>query len=156
VIDVASQPFRFHWDDGKLHTPDYFVRTNDGSVRIVDVRSDDRITDADAVIFERSAQACQTVGWGYQRVGALEEVFGANLRWLSGYRHPRVLRPAIAAALRSVFASARPLIAGARAVGDVVMVLPVLFHLLWHGHLSVDLVSSALTEHSLVGVVPGR
>ena len=44
VISVVSQPFRFHWDDGKVHTPDYFVHTDDGSVRVVDVRSDDRIT----------------------------------------------------------------------------------------------------------------
>ncbi|WP_080772825.1 TnsA-like heteromeric transposase endonuclease subunit [Mycobacterium avium] len=151
VTGVASQPFRFHWSDGKIHTPDYFVRTDDGLVRIVDVRIDDRITEADAATFERSAQACRSVGWAYQRVGALNEVLAANLRWLSGYRHPRVLRPGIAAALESVFVSARPLMAGARSVGDAVMVLPVLFHLLWHGHLSVDLVSGALTERTLVG-----
>lgn len=151
VVEAVSQPFRFHWSDGKRHVPDFFVRLTDGSVRVVDVRRDDQISDEDAAVFARSDEACRSAGWTYRRVGALDEVLAANLRWLSGYRHPRVLRPAIAAALEAVFVSAHPLMAGARSVGDTVAVLPVLFHLLWRGRLAVDLASGALTEHSLVG-----
>ena len=34
-------------------------------------------------------RACALAGWDYQRIGALDPVLAANLRWLSGYRHPR-------------------------------------------------------------------
>ena len=41
----------------------------------------------------------------------------ANLRWLSGYRHPRVLRVGLVEQLAEVFARVRPLMAGVLAVG---------------------------------------
>lgn len=156
VVGVASQPFRFHWGDGRHHVPDYFVRLSDGSARVLDVRADDRISDADAELFDRSALACRSLGWGYRRLGTADPVVTANLRWLSGYRHPRVYRPAVAAALETVFGSARPLMAGVRSVGEAIMVLPVLFHLLWHGRLGVDLSGAVLSEGSLVGPALSR
>ncbi len=52
VVGVTSQPFRFRWGDGRRHVPDYFVRLSDGSGRVVDVRCDDRISDADAELFD--------------------------------------------------------------------------------------------------------
>lgn len=152
VVGVASQPFWFHWSDGRRHAPDYFVRLADGSVVIVDVRADDRISDRDAELFGRSHEACVLVGWEYRRVGALDPVTAANLRWLSGYRHPRTHRPGIAAALESTFGRSRPLMEGARSVGNTIMVLPVLFHMLWHGRLVADLASRVLGEHTMVGV----
>lgn len=86
VVGVLSQPFWIHWRDGTRHAPDYFVRRRDGSVVVVDVREDDRISDADRDVFDRSAATCAAVGWDYQRVGALDPVLRANLRWLSGCR----------------------------------------------------------------------
>lgn len=151
VVGLASQPFRFHWEDGRHHVPDFFVRLSDGSAEVVDVRGDDEISDADAELFSRSAQACDSVGWGYRRVGALDPVLVANLRWLSGYRHPRVFRPGIAAALEVVFAATGPLMVGARSVGNAILVLPVLFHLLWHGRLMADLSRAVLAEDTVVG-----
>ena len=55
VIGVLSQPFWIHWSDGTRHAPDYFVRRRDGSVVVVDVREDDRISEADREVFDRSA-----------------------------------------------------------------------------------------------------
>lgn len=156
VIGVASQPFRLHWGDGRHHVPDYFVRLSDGSARVLDVRSDNRISEADAELFDRSDQACRSLGWTYRRVGEADPVVTANLRWLSGYRHPRVYRPAVAAALQAAFDSARPLMAGVRSVGEAIMVLPVLFHLLWHGQLGVDLCGAVLAEDSIVGPALSR
>ena len=75
----------------------------------------------------------------------------ANLRWLSGYRHPRVLRPGLAAELMAVFATRKPLLAGVTSVGNPVVVLPVLFHLLWQRRLIADLADSLLGEQT--GVV---
>jgi hypothetical protein len=39
--------------------------------------------------------------WEYRLAGAPDPVATANLRWLSGYRHPRYGIPAKAAALRA-------------------------------------------------------
>lgn len=99
VIGVVSQPFWFRWPDGVSHAPDYFVRRRDGSAVVVDVRDDDRISAADQEKFDRSAVVCETVGWDYRRVGVLDSVLRANLRWLSGYRHPRVFRAGLADSL---------------------------------------------------------
>lgn len=150
VIGVASQPFRIHWPDGRHHVPDFYVRRSDGTVLIVDVRADDRIKPADAELFAWSEVACSAVGWRYRRVGALDPILAANLRWLSGYRHSRVLRPGLAAELLAHFAQERPLLAGAKAVGNQVAALPVLFHLLWHRRLVADLMLSVLDDQTSV------
>jgi hypothetical protein len=161
VMAMAAQPFRLSWRSGDQarrisHTPDYFVRRRDGTGVVLDVRPDDRIQPEDAVKFEVTAAACARVGWGFERVGVLDPVLAANLRWLSGYRHPRVRRELVAAELRAAFAQPRGLLTGARAVGDPIAVLPVLFHLLWRRELDVDLEAgllSAATQVSPVSVV---
>jgi hypothetical protein len=155
VIDVLSQPFWFHWSDGTRHAPDYFVRRRDGSAVVVDVREDERVGAADQDVFDRSAAACSAVGWDYHRVGVLDPVLRANLRWLSGYRHPRVLRMGLADQLAEVFARVRPLMAGVLAVGTPLVVLPVLFHLLWHGRLAADLSDEVLADDTAIGLGVG-
>ena len=151
VAGVASQPFRFRWPDERHHVPDFFVRNNDGSVLIVDVRADDRISADDAELFERTGAACVSAGWSYRRVGMLDRVLAANLRWLSGYGHPRVLRPALAVDVLAAFGSGRPLLPAAVGGGPAMAVLPVVFHLLWLGRLVADL-SSPLSEFTRVAV----
>jgi hypothetical protein len=159
VSGLASQPFRLSWRSGSRgrrvsHTPDYFARRRDGTAVVLDVRPDERIEPEDAVKFAVTAAACARVGWNYERVGVVEPVLGANLRWLSGYRHPRVRREAVVADLRVVFTKPRGLLAGARAVGDPIAVLPVLFHLLWCRELAVDLEGELLSAATLVAPVP--
>ncbi|MFI8341914.1 TnsA-like heteromeric transposase endonuclease subunit [Streptomyces sp. NPDC085639] len=143
---MASQPFRLSWTStgGKRvrHTPDFFVRRADGTGMVVDVRPDERIEPDDATKFAVTAAACRAVGWDFQRVGTPEAVLLTNVRWLGGYRHPRVHRPQVAARLVEVFADGGELLAGARKVGDQIAVLPVPFHLLWHRVLAVDLAST--------------
>ncbi|MDM2422521.1 TnsA-like heteromeric transposase endonuclease subunit [Mycobacteroides abscessus] len=155
VVGVVSQPFWFRWSDGVSHAPDYFVRRRDGSALVMDVRDDDRITAADQEKFDRSAAECAAVGWDYRRVGVLDPVLQANLRWLSGYRHPRVFRPGLADDLMSAFDPARPLITGVLAVGTPLVVLPVLFHLLWQRKLSADLAATTLTDDTIVSPSAG-
>lgn len=159
VVAMASQPFRLSWRSGGRarrisHTPDYFVRRRDGTGVVLDVRPDDRIEPEDAVKFEVTAAACARVGWGFERVGLLDPVLAANLRWLSGYRHPRVRREPVAAELRTAFSRPRGLLTGACTVGDPIAVLPVLFHLLWCRELAVDLEASLLSAATLVGPAP--
>ncbi|TXH28430.1 MAG: TnsA-like heteromeric transposase endonuclease subunit [Mycobacterium sp.] len=155
VVGVLSQPFWIHWRDGTRHAPDYFVRRRDGSVVVVDVREDDRISGADRDVFARSAATCAAVGWDYHRVGALDPVLRANLRWLSGYRHQRVLRIGLADQLAEVFTRVGPLMAGVLAVGTPLVVLPVLFHLLWHGRLAADLRGATLSDDTIIGLGTG-
>lgn len=155
VTGMASQPFRLSWRYGGRarrvrHTPDYFVRRRDGSAVVVDVRPDELIEPDDAVKFTVTAVACARVGWQYERVGILDPVLAANLRWLSGYRHPRVRREVVVAALTAVFAEPCGLLTGARAVGDPIAVLPVLFHLIWRRELTVALGDELLSAATLV------
>lgn len=131
VVAVASQPFRLSWRYSDRtrrtrHTPDYFVRRRDGTAVVLDVRPDDQIEPDDAKRFAATAAACARVGWGFERVGMLDPELAANLRWLSGYRHPRVRREPVADALQAVFAEPQGLLAGAREVGDPIATLPVL------------------------------
>jgi hypothetical protein len=72
------------------------------------------------------------------------------VRWLAGYRHPRCHRPEVAAALLEQFAEPTPLFAGAAAVGDRLVVLPVCYHLLWRQVLTTDLTAAPLSPSSLV------
>lgn len=155
VVGVSSQPFWLSWPVGgrrRGHVPDYFVRLADGRGLVVDVRPDDRIEPADAEMFAMTGAACEAVGWAYRRVGVIEPVLVANLRWLAAYRHPRYLDRAYARALSEVFAAPRPLGEGVAVVGDRLGVLPTLFHLLWGGALTADLACSVLSETTMVAV----
>jgi hypothetical protein len=154
VAGVAAQPMWLRWaaESGcsVRHAPDYFARRADGTGVVIDVRPDQRIGDQDAAVFAATARLCAQVGWEYQRVGELGLVHAANLRWLSGYRHPRFAQPELAARLGEVFAEGAPLLAGAAASGDPVAVLPVLFGMLWRGGLTAELERDLLGPGMLV------
>jgi hypothetical protein len=153
VVAFSSQPFWLSWPEaGKTcrHAPDYFARLAGGTGVVIDVRADDQIPAKDAEVFEMTARACASAGWGYRRAGVVDPVLAANVRWLAGYRHPRCMNQGRAARLREVFAGPAPLLAGARAAGDPVAVLPVLYHLLWTGVLVTDLASAPLSGESVV------
>jgi hypothetical protein len=143
VTAVASQPFWLHWHDGRRsrrHAPDFFARLAGGTGVVIDVRADDRIEPRDAEAFEVTASACGAAGWQFRRVGTVDPLLAANVRWLSRYRHPRCSgRPGTADALRRAFTSPAPLLAGAAETGDPLAVLPALFHLLWRRELTADL-----------------
>ncbi len=63
---------------------------------MVDVRPDDRIEPDDAEAFAATARACRIAGWAFRRVGAIDPVLLANVKWLAGYRHPRNHREPVA------------------------------------------------------------
>jgi hypothetical protein len=159
VTAVSSQPFWLHWDDGRRgrrHAPDFFARLADGTGVVIDVRADDRIGPQDAEAFQVTAQACKSAGWKFRRVGTVDPVLAANVRWLSRYRHPRCAgQPGTADALRPAFAVRAPLLAGAAEAGDTLAVLPVLFHLMWRQELAADLGSGPLGASSQVWLAAG-
>jgi hypothetical protein len=119
--------------------PDYFAERGDGQPLVVDCRPAGRRGPRDLAAFDATRQACAVIGWEYRLTGVLEPVATANLRWLSGYRHPRYRVPQAAAVLRAAFAAPVALMDGAEAAGDPVAVLPVLYHLLWRQELTADL-----------------
>jgi hypothetical protein len=157
VVEIASQPFWLRWADERgarvSHAPDFFARRADGSAVVVDCRPLDRRRPDDLAKFDATARACAIVGWEYRLVGALDAIVSANLKWLAGYRQPRYRVPDTVDALRDVFASSTPLMAGAQSAGDPIAVLPVLFHLLWVQELRADL-SVPLCEFTLVRAEP--
>jgi hypothetical protein len=148
IVGFASQPFWLQWPGGKRgrrHAPDFFARRCDGTGVVIDVRADDRIEPTDAEAFEVTELACAEVGWSFRRLGVINPVLAANLRWLSRYRHPRYgARPDLVDALLGVFVEPTPLFTGAELVGDRIAVLPVLFHLLWRQRLVTDLTGAPL------------
>jgi hypothetical protein len=154
VAAVASQPFWLHWHDGRRsrrHAPDFFARLADGTGVVIDVRADGRIEPRDAEAFEVTARACRSAGWEFRRVGTIDRVLAANVRWLSRYRHSRCAgRPGTAEALRRAFAVPTPLLAGAAGAGDPLAVLPALFHLIWRWELTADLGCGPLGPSSTV------
>ncbi|GAA1623457.1 TnsA-like heteromeric transposase endonuclease subunit [Nonomuraea maheshkhaliensis] len=155
VTGISSQPFWLFWttQDGKSrsHAPDYFARRRDGTGVVVDCRPVNRRRPRDLVAFAAARQACEIVGWEYRLEGAADPVLMRNVRWLSGYRHPRYRREQVLAALLEVFVEPVRLIDGVEQVGDPIAVLPTLFHLLWQQELAVDL---SLPLHHAVPVSP--
>lgn len=143
VVRIAAQPFWLSWPNASgstvRHAPDYFVRRADGSAVVVDCRPVERRGPGDLAKFETTGQVCAQVGWEYRLVGAVEPILAGNVRWLSGYRHPRHHHPQVAQLLLEVFATPTALEVGAQAAGDPIAVLPVLFHLLWCHELTTTL-----------------
>lgn len=160
IVAIASQPFWLHWLDGsgqkRRHAPDYFARRVDGSAVVVDVRADDRIEPKDCEAFEVTAQACAEAGWQFRRVGVIDPVVAANVRWLSRYRHPRYAgSDRTVGLLLETFMRPAPLWPAAAEVGDRLAVLPVLFHLMWRRELMADL-TTRLSPSTLVYRGPKR
>jgi len=134
----------------RRHAPDYFARLSDGTGVVIDVRADDQIEPEDAEAFAATETACESVGWLYRRVGAVDPVLAANVRWLSDYKPSHCLRPGHSSELGRAFARPAPLLATVRRVGDPIAVLPSVFHLMWSGALNADLAREPLTGTTVV------
>jgi hypothetical protein len=159
VTGLVGQPFRLFWPGARGrrgHVPDFFARRVDGGGVVMDVRPDDRIEPDDAEAFAATARACEHAGWAFRRVGAIDPILLANVKWLAGYRHNRFHQPLIAARLREVFTERQGLFAGAERVGDRLEVLPVLYHSLWRQTLHVELECEPLGPGSVVSTAVAR
>ena len=107
---------------------------------------DSLVAPADQEVFDATAKLCASVGWEYRRLGDVPAVYLANVRWLAGYRHPRCGRALESASVLGALASDSALtIRGLAArVGDPLVVLPTIFHLLWRQQIRTDLVTRSL------------
>jgi hypothetical protein len=90
-------------------------------------------------------------GLGYRRVGVVDAVLAANVRWLSGFRHRRRMNALAGSDLvRRVAAGPMTVTGPAALAGDRVAVLPTLYHLLWRGVLDAGLTAAPLSGRSVV------
>ncbi|SDQ95928.1 TnsA endonuclease N terminal [Tsukamurella pulmonis] len=159
VIEIVSQPLTLELSVGgrtRSHTPDVLVRRRDGSTAVVDVRPDGRVDEDAAAVFAATRDCCVDVGWDYLRLGVLDVVHAANLRWLAGYRQPRCRDDSLAAAALTESTNG-PLPIGVLAdrVGPQIAVLPTLFHLIWTGELSAPLARQILGLETVVAAAAG-
>jgi hypothetical protein len=121
------------------HVPDLFCRMLEGNGVVTDCRPADKIDEDLRHKAAVTAAACGVIGWEYRVAVEPDPVWAANLRWLSGYRHPRFGDEQLEELLITLFACPQPLGQAAQQAGDPIRVRPVLFHLLWRGRLSADL-----------------
>jgi hypothetical protein len=154
VVAVSSQPFWLTWvgrPGARRHAPDFFARLADGSALVIDVRPDELVSAGDAEVFAATQRACAAVGWGYRRVGVVDAVLAANVRWLSGFRHRRCVNALVGSELvRRVTAGPVTVADLVACAGDRVAVLPALYHLLWRGVLGADLAAAPLSGRTVV------
>lgn len=143
IVGMASQPLEFDGADPEgswRHVPDIFVRLDDGTARLVDVKNP-RHHDRDDVARQarRTQAACTELGWDYQFVGAIDPQRWRNISWLSAYRRPlhrgAELIPQILAVADKPVTFTELL----SFLGEPAIVLPVIYHLCWHQQLVFDL-----------------
>jgi hypothetical protein len=142
VTGISGQPFQLTWPEGNKeirHVPDLFSRMLEGAGVVTDCRPVDKMDEDFRHKAAVIAAACSAIGWDYRVVEEPDPVWAANLRWLSGYRHPRFGDERLEELLLTIFACPQPLGQAARRAGDPIRVRPVLFHLLWRARLSSDL-----------------
>lgn len=142
MIGITGQPFALSWLSGKrqvMHIPDLFSRMFSGHSVVTDCHTVSNVGADFRYKCAVMAAACQVAGWEFRLVGEPDPVWAANLRWISGYRHPRFASSEIEELLVSAFSRPGFLAKTARQAGDPIRVLPVLFHLLWLGRLTGDL-----------------
>lgn len=161
IVGISVQPFTFRYDSRRKrklrdHTPDVFLRLRDGGARVVDVRPDHLIDDDAAESFAATRALCEQVGWQYRSVGDLPKVLSANLRWLAGYRNTRVRNDTVAARIAMALQQIESASIGdlADMVGERILVLPTIYHLLWTQAVHADITNSLLDTKSIVRAAP--
>ncbi|MDQ2845124.1 MAG: TnsA-like heteromeric transposase endonuclease subunit [Actinomycetota bacterium] len=152
VVGISGQPFALSWTDAlrrHQHIPGLFVRFADGSAVVVDCRpiagADEKFHGVAAV----TRAICDQIGWEYRLAGEPTPTRAANLTWLAGYRRSCAGGEQTVGSLTQIASEPVPLLQGAEAVGDPVVVLPTVFHLLWTGVLRCDL-DLPLTDHTMM------
>jgi len=155
IVGISVQPFTFRFistaGKQRQHTPDVFLRTRSGDGVVVDVRPDRLVDDEAREAFDATNELCGRVGWTYRRAGDQPAIRAANLRWLAGYRNPRNRRQEVGTDLISLLTLSPKIIGDAAlAVGEPILVLPTLYHLLWAHEIDADVDSAPIGEQTLI------
>lgn len=142
IVGITGQPFAIRWPEGKrlvIHTPDLFCSAVNRKNVLIDCRPVSKSDEDFRKKCSVTAAVCAEAGWHYRVVGEPDAVWAANLRWLSGYRHPRFADPVLQSVFLENLSREQSLMQLASSAGDPIRTLPVLFHLLWLGQVKADL-----------------
>lgn len=157
IAHVVPQPFVLHYvNNSRLyrHTPDFFVRYNNGAGEVVNVKPKKYTgTDRNVRAFSACQSAASEMGFAYTTRSELDSVLLANLWWLSGYRRrPRQIGTYSDFLLDCAL--------DAMTIGEIVkkaalpaLMRPVLFYMIWNGPLSIDLYQR-MNEKTVVTLAP--
>jgi hypothetical protein len=128
VTAYSCQPFQLHWrgeaGSRRRHILDWFARLADSRGLVMDCQPPGRAGARNEAAFELTSRVCAEVGWIFRLVREIDPVQRSNVRWLSGYRHPRHAIAPVTARLVEVFAKPEPLLEGASVGGDAIAMLP--------------------------------
>ena len=154
TVSVVSQPFILHVADGEnsfKHVPDFLAVSAVEEVTVIDVKPK-KFADKteNKRKFGATAAACELAGWSYSVQSEPDRLFIENLRWLAGYRRDLPTVGTYAEQLiEACEKKSLPLQELVSKVGPSALVRPVLFHLLWHRLLEIDM-RAQLNNKSLV------
>jgi hypothetical protein len=144
VQRIVAQPFLLRAAVGgviRRHVPDYLLLTDSGPV-VVDVKPRSRLDRPEvAATLAWTREVVERRGWRFEVRCQPPPVLLANLRFLAGYRRDWLFDPVLldelcAAELTGVLLGEVPALLPER---PPPLVRSALFHLVWSGHLTVEL-----------------
>ena len=145
VLAVAAQPFRMLFRSESacvLHDPDYLAVLANGDIVVFDVKPSSRMTPEVETQFAETARVCAAVGWQYQVLNEREPIRTRNLEYLRASRHSRCHPDQVLfEQALNVFEGGRTILQGRSMLNRRHPALAGAYinHLIWHGHLQVDL-----------------
>jgi len=146
VRAIRSQPFRLTYLDAdgrtRRHVPDFALVHHDDSIRIVNVKPADRLTDATIrAVLDGAHAVLESCGIDTEIWSGEHPLVMANIAFLSAYRNPRLFDTNEVEEMRAVMRRGMTIeeaVSAAAAVG-VSNPRPILLHLVWGHRANVDL-----------------
>jgi hypothetical protein len=146
VTVIAAQPFLLQARVGgraRRHVPDFLLVHADGLVRVVNVKPPSRLADPQiAEALSWPGQLFEAHGWEHEIWSGTSPVLLSNLRFLAGYRQPRLLPG-------ELLNDALAVVQAGDTIGDVIsrmsgtrlpgVVKAAVLRLLWQQRLATDL-----------------
>lgn len=142
VVEIVPQPLRLWFSKLNHHVPDYLVELRNGERRLLDVTTERRLEKPETQKqFEQTRKACANLGWDYVvvRDTDLDPQFVVNMRFLATFRRATPDAAEFGSRLIRACKQPRPLRELAAEIGASQRIKPVLFNLIWHSQLFVDL-----------------
>jgi hypothetical protein len=146
VSGIATQPFQLAGREHgvlKRHVPDVLLQRRDGSVIVVDVKPEDRLSDPKvSTLFAWTREVVSSRGWAFEVWSGADAHVLANVCFLAGYRRPQIIDGTLSCAVLGAAAEQPTIGAIERALTPMApasVVRPAVLHLLWSGALTADL-----------------
>lgn len=154
IVAIACQPMTMTFGDGSEHTPDFVALHSNHSQVVYDVKPSRLIPKAQAQ-FDKTAELCRTVGWGYEVLSDLSRQLDINLDWIASFRQPRfAASPDETQLLLHALRTPLPL-GEAAALLPALTGKPAIYHLVWMGQLHLDL-NSLLSNSTLISTLNSK